>query len=70
MKTEYLLLHTEVTWLSKGNCLRHFYPRFDTMVEFLQESNSVLCEEQRHMKHDITFSSAVLTVFNEVHLRL
>lgn len=42
---ERLVLHTEVRWLSKGNCLRRFYSLFDTVVEFFQDSNSVLCDE-------------------------
>ena len=39
---ERLLLHTEVRWLSKGNCLRRFYSLFKTAVEFFQGSNSDL----------------------------
>ena len=31
---EELLLHIEVIWLSKGNCLRRFYSLFSTVVEF------------------------------------
>jgi hypothetical protein len=31
---ERLLLHTEVRWLSKGNCLRRFYDMFETVVQF------------------------------------
>ena len=67
---EELLLHTEVRWLSKGNCLRHFYSPFDKVVEFFQDSNSVLCDEVRNIKHDIAYFSDVFTEFNEVHSQL
>ena len=61
-----LLLHTEVRWLSKGNCQRRFYSLFDKVVEFFQDSNSVLCDELRNIKHDIAYLSDVLTKFNEL----
>lgn len=32
-----LLLHTEVRWLSKGNCLKRFMELFDTLSEFLSD---------------------------------
>ncbi|CAH2108909.1 unnamed protein product [Euphydryas editha] len=32
-----LLLHTEVRWLSKGNCLKRFMQLFDTLGDFLSE---------------------------------
>ena len=35
---EQLLLHTEVRWLSKGNCLRRFYSLFSTVVKFSKPS--------------------------------
>ncbi len=34
-----LLLHTEVRWLSKGNCLKRFYPLFNSVLDFFQKSN-------------------------------
>ncbi|KAI6650138.1 Scan domain-containing protein 3-like protein [Oopsacas minuta] len=34
---KHLLLHTEVRWLSKGNCLKRFNQLFDSIVEFLEE---------------------------------
>ncbi|KAF2357581.1 hypothetical protein FHG87_011661 [Trinorchestia longiramus] len=33
-----LLLHTEVRWLSRGNCFKRFFSLFNTVVEFLQEN--------------------------------
>lgn len=67
---ERLVLHTEVRWLSKGNCLRRFYSLFDTVVEFFQDSSSVLCDELRNMKHDIAYLADIFTKFNEVNLQL
>ena len=34
---ERLLHHTEVRWLSKGNCLKRVSELFDTIVEFLED---------------------------------
>ena len=34
-----LILHTEVRWLSKGNCLARFVKLFDTIVNFLKNLN-------------------------------
>nr|XP_021004657.2 SCAN domain-containing protein 3-like [Parasteatoda tepidariorum] len=31
------LLHTEVRWLSKGNCLKRFMELFDTLSGFLRD---------------------------------
>ena len=60
----------DVRWLSKGNCLRRFYSLFETVVEFFQDSNSVLCDELRKSKHDIAYLSDLFTKFNEVTLQL
>ena len=49
-----LLLHTEVWWLSKGNCLKRFYTLFKSVLNFFK--NPTLTEE---------FSK-----FNEVNLQL
>ena len=32
-----LLLHTEVRWLSKGNCLKRFMELFDILSDFLND---------------------------------
>ena len=65
-----LLLHTEVRWLSKGNCLKRFYSLFDTVVEFFQESNTGLCDDLKNIKNDIAYLSDIFTKFNEVNLQL
>ena len=40
-----LLLHTEVRWLSKGNCLKRFYTLFNSVLDFFQESNPELYDK-------------------------
>ena len=37
-----LLLHTEVSWLSKGICLIRFYNLFDSVIEYLEFRDNVL----------------------------
>ncbi|XP_076048881.1 protein FAM200C-like [Oratosquilla oratoria] len=45
-----LILHTEVRWLSKGNCLARFVELFDTIVNFLENlgENSFAEEVRRY----------------------
>lgn len=43
-----LLLHTEVRWLSKGNCLKRFMELFDNISEFLND--------KPEMKHLLTIN--------------
>ena len=47
---ERLLLHTEIRWLSKGNCLTCFYSMFDTVIEFFQDSNHGLCDDLKNQR--------------------
>ena len=65
-----LLLHTEVRWLSKGNCLNRFYKLFDTVVEFLQNKDDDLRENLLRYKHDIAYLTDLFSKFNEVNLQL
>ncbi|XP_071749602.1 protein FAM200A-like [Lepeophtheirus salmonis] len=65
-----LLLHTEVRWLSKRNCLKRFYSLFDTVVEFFQESNIGLCHDLKKIKNDIAYLSDIFLKFNEINLQL
>ena len=67
---EPLLLHTEVRWLSKGNCLKRFYSLFDTVVEFFQDSNHGLCDDLKNIKDDIAYLSDIFNKLNEVNLQL
>ena len=36
-----LLLHTEVRWLSKGNCIKRFMELFDTLSDFLSDKTEM-----------------------------
>ena len=36
-----LLLHTEVRWLSKGNCLKRFIKLFDELSDFLSDKTEI-----------------------------
>ncbi len=70
-----LLLHTEVRWLSKGNCLKRFYALFDTVFEFFKEiKNCSLFEEKKAFleacKTDIAYLTDLFTKFNEINLQL
>ena len=67
---ERLLLHTEVRWLSKGNCLARFYLMLDTVVEFLQSCDSGLAKEVIAVKKDIAYLSDIFAKFNELNLSL
>ena len=49
-----LVLHTEVRWLSKGNCLRHFVTLWDSIVEFLNETE--IRKQLAMLKKDIFLS--------------
>ena len=51
-----LILHTEVRWVSKGNCLARFVKLFDTIVNFLENLNeNNFAKEIKLHKCDIFF---------------
>ena len=66
-----LLLHTEVRWLSKGNCLKRFYSLFKSVVQSLNENN---CDELSDYllahKRDIAYLVDLFTIFNDLNLQL
>ena len=67
---ERLLLHTEVRWLSKGNCLTQFYTLIDTAVEFLESCDPDLAKEIIDIKNDIAYLADIFGKFNELNLSL
>jgi zinc finger BED domain-containing protein 5/7/8/9 len=67
---ERLLMHTEVRWLSKGNCLQRFYELYDTVVEFFEDTNAELSNELKNKKHDIAYLADLFAKFNEMNLQL
>lgn len=66
-----LLLHTEVRWLSKGNCLKRFYSLFNSIVQFLQQNKcDDLSEYLLENKADIAYLTDLYTKFNDLNLQL
>jgi hypothetical protein len=65
-----LLLHTEVRWLSKGNCIRRFYNLFDTVVQFFEEKDAFLSDNLKEIRSDVAFLSELFAKFNEMNLQL
>lgn len=66
-----LILHTEVRWLSKGNCLKRVVELFDTIIMFLNnEQDCELAEQIRKEKNNIFFMSWLFQKFNEISLQL
>ncbi|GFT39870.1 SCAN domain-containing protein 3 [Trichonephila clavipes] len=60
-----LLLHTEVRWPSKGNCLKRFMELFDTLSDFLND--------KPEMKHLLTidgkaFVSYLADIFEKLNI--
>lgn len=65
-----LLLHTDIRWLSKGNCLLRFYSLFDTVVQFIENIDSELANSLKLMKNDIAYLSDIFSILNDVNKRL
>ena len=60
-----LVMHTEVRWLSKGNCLRRFVKLWDSIVSFLD--NKEIGGELVAMKCDIFYLSDVFEKLNSLN---
>ena len=65
-----LLLHTEVRWLSKGNCLKLFHELFDSIVEFLEAYHSTLVEEVKRVRIDVAYLADIFEKLNTMNLQL
>ncbi|KAF2364946.1 Ribonuclease H-like domain, partial [Trinorchestia longiramus] len=70
-KFDRLLLHTEVRWLSKGNCLKRFSKLYNTVVEFLQENKfCALSDDLMVCKSNIAYLTDLFDTFNDLNLQL
>uniref|UniRef100_A0A3Q3B2L2 DUF4371 domain-containing protein n=1 Tax=Kryptolebias marmoratus TaxID=37003 RepID=A0A3Q3B2L2_KRYMA len=67
---ERLLLHTDVRWLSKGNCLARFCALFESIVEFLESSDAVLGEQVSSSRCNIMYLADFFDKMNEDTLKL
>lgn len=67
---ERLLLHTEVRWLSKGNCLGRLCELFQTVLDFLQCVDADLKEKLLSCRADIHYLADFFGKMNEVSLKL
>lgn len=66
-----MLLPTEVKMIMKTKLLGTFlFPIFDTVVDFFQDFDYVLCDELRNIKPDIAYLSDIFTKFTEVNFQL
>ena len=67
---ERLLLHTEITWLLKGNCIKRFIELFDTIIQFLDGFNPKLSDEIKIRKHAIAYLSDIFDKSSWLNLQL
>lgn len=67
---ERLLLHTEVRWLSKGNCLARFFSLFTSVVEFLRSVDLSLAEQLTAIKPHVAYLADIFAIFNNLNLQL
>jgi len=65
-----LLLHTEVRWLSKGDCLNRFWNLFDSVLEFLEEKDVKLKDRLLLFKSDVAYMTDLFAKFNSINLQL
>ena len=67
---ERLLQHTEVRWLSKGNCLKRVSELFDTIVKFLEEQDGDLSTKIKAIEQDTFYLTDIFEKLNKVNLQL
>ncbi|CAM4569334.1 unnamed protein product [Leuciscus chuanchicus] len=65
-----LLLHTEVRWLSKGNCLARLCELFTSVLEFLAGADAALRDTLWSCRGDIFYLADFFGNMNEVSLKL
>ena len=66
-----LHLHTEVRWLSKGNCFKRFSVLFVRVVQFLHENKySHLSDDLFPCKTDIAYMTDLFSMFNDLNMQL
>ncbi|XP_071035314.1 zinc finger MYM-type protein 6-like [Parasteatoda tepidariorum] len=67
---ERLPLHTDVRWLSKGDCLRRFFKSFDSVTEFLDTTDPVLCESLKQLKLETASLTDIFEKMYEINVEL
>ncbi|XP_071043876.1 protein FAM200C-like [Parasteatoda tepidariorum] len=65
-----LIFHTEVRWLSKGNCLTRFYNLYDSVLKLLENKDTELHENLITSKNDIAYLTDIYTLLNYMNLQL
>ena len=62
-----LIMHTEVRWLSKGNCLERFLAVFNSIIDFFNKKDSMLAGSLLKRKIDIGFMSNLYGKLNHLN---
>ncbi len=65
----HLLYHTEVGWLSKGNCLSRFVELYDSVLEFFS-ADEELCADLIKIRPDVAYLADVFSKMNDISLKL
>ena len=61
-----LILHTEVRWLSKGNCLERFLAVFHIVIDFFSKKDSVLANDLKERKNGIAYLYCKCKILNKI----
>ena len=67
---ENLVMHTEVRWISKGNCLKRFSSLCGSVIEFLEETDADLSQKLKDSKHSIAYLTDIFGEFNCINKQL